>query len=122
MLNVYLFFRNRFQVGQTFIPSSVPATFAPSPTPAVVSSGLNDLFELSSGIGMAPGGFVSPKSVRKTSTAPESITFTSYVAPPIPISTRFPLLFTEIGCLRFLWLFHGCPSHPHLFCPNQKSL
>lgn len=53
------------QVGQTYIPSSVPATFAPSPTPAVVSSGLNDLFELSSGIGMAPGGYVAPKSVRK---------------------------------------------------------
>uniref|UniRef100_A0A670JXM9 AP complex subunit beta n=1 Tax=Podarcis muralis TaxID=64176 RepID=A0A670JXM9_PODMU len=52
-----------FQVGQTFIPSSVPATFAPSPTPAVVSSGLNDLFELSSGIGMAPGGYMAPKSV-----------------------------------------------------------
>lgn len=52
------------QVGQTYIPSSVPATFAPSPTPAVVS-GLNDLFELSSGMGMAPGGYVAPKSVRK---------------------------------------------------------
>nr|XP_020659628.1 AP-2 complex subunit beta isoform X1 [Pogona vitticeps]XP_020659629.1 AP-2 complex subunit beta isoform X1 [Pogona vitticeps]XP_020659630.1 AP-2 complex subunit beta isoform X1 [Pogona vitticeps] len=50
-------------VGQTFIPSSVPATFAPSPTPAVVSSGLNDLFELSSGIGMAPGGYMAPKAV-----------------------------------------------------------
>ncbi|KAJ6655780.1 hypothetical protein lerEdw1_004833 [Lerista edwardsae] len=50
-------------VGQTFIPSSVPATFAPSPTPAVVSSGLNDLFELSTGIGMAPGGYVASKSV-----------------------------------------------------------
>ncbi|KAF4791046.1 AP-1 complex subunit beta-1 [Turdus rufiventris] len=50
-------------VGQTYIPSSVPATFAPSPTPAVVSSGLNDLFELSSGIGMAPGGYVAPKAV-----------------------------------------------------------
>uniref|UniRef100_A0A8C5JDE3 AP complex subunit beta n=1 Tax=Junco hyemalis TaxID=40217 RepID=A0A8C5JDE3_JUNHY len=46
----------------TYIPSSVPATFAPSPTPAVVS-GLNDLFELSSGMGMAPGGYVAPKSV-----------------------------------------------------------
>lgn len=53
------------QVGQTYIPSAVPATFAPSPTPAVVSSELNDLFELSSGIGMAPGGYVAPKSVRK---------------------------------------------------------
>ncbi|EDM05480.1 adaptor-related protein complex 2, beta 1 subunit, isoform CRA_c [Rattus norvegicus] len=49
-------------VGQSFIPSSVPATFAPSPTPAVVSSGLNDLFELSTGIGMAPGGYVAPKA------------------------------------------------------------
>ncbi|XP_010154239.1 PREDICTED: AP-2 complex subunit beta isoform X5 [Eurypyga helias] len=29
---------------------------------ALVSSGLNDLFELSSGIGMAPGGYVAPKS------------------------------------------------------------
>lgn len=51
------------KVGQSFIPSSVPATFAPSPTPAVVSSGLNDLFELSTGIGMAPGGYVAPKAV-----------------------------------------------------------
>ncbi|NXD95543.1 AP2B1 protein, partial [Chaetorhynchus papuensis] len=50
-------------VGQAYIPTAVPATFAPSPTPAVVSSGLNDLFELSSGIGMAPGGYVAPKSV-----------------------------------------------------------
>nr|KAF6414945.1 adaptor related protein complex 2 subunit beta 1 [Molossus molossus] len=50
-------------VGQSFIPSSVPATFAPSPTPAVVSSGLNDLFELSTGIGMAHGGYVAPKAV-----------------------------------------------------------
>lgn len=53
-------------VGQSFIiPSSEPATFAPSPTPAVVSSGLNDLFELSTGIGMAPGGYVAPKAVSK---------------------------------------------------------
>uniref|UniRef100_A0A2K5F6E0 AP complex subunit beta n=1 Tax=Aotus nancymaae TaxID=37293 RepID=A0A2K5F6E0_AOTNA len=50
-------------VGQSFIPSSVPATFVPSPTPAVISSGLNDLFELSTGIGMAPGGYVAPKAV-----------------------------------------------------------
>ncbi|KAF6092225.1 adaptor related protein complex 2 subunit beta 1 [Phyllostomus discolor] len=50
-------------VGQSFIPSSVPAAFAPSPTPAVVSSGLNDLFELSTGMGMAPGGHVAPKAV-----------------------------------------------------------
>uniref|UniRef100_A0A2I3SKH9 AP complex subunit beta n=1 Tax=Pan troglodytes TaxID=9598 RepID=A0A2I3SKH9_PANTR len=50
-------------VGQSFIPSSVPATFAPSPTPAVVRSGLNDLFALSTGIGMAPGGYVAPKAV-----------------------------------------------------------
>ncbi|XP_036306572.1 AP-2 complex subunit beta isoform X3 [Pipistrellus kuhlii] len=50
-------------VGQSFIPSSVPATFAPSPTPAVVSSGLNDLFELSTGIGMVHGGYVAPKAV-----------------------------------------------------------
>uniref|UniRef100_A0A2K5R259 AP complex subunit beta n=1 Tax=Cebus imitator TaxID=2715852 RepID=A0A2K5R259_CEBIM len=50
-------------LGQSFIPSSVPATFAPSPTPAIVSSGLNDLFELSTGIGMAPGGYVAPKAV-----------------------------------------------------------
>lgn len=58
-----------FQVGQTFIPSSVPATFAPSPTPAVVSSGLNDLFELSTGIGMAPGGYVASKSVQQSNMA-----------------------------------------------------
>lgn len=64
-------------MGQTYIPSSVPATFAPSPTPAVVSSGLNDLFELSSGIGMAPGGYVAPKSVRKEREQPQ------YVAPPL---------------------------------------
>ncbi|NXA76611.1 AP2B1 protein, partial [Thryothorus ludovicianus] len=50
-------------VGQTYIPTTVPAAFAPSPTPAVVCTGLNDLFELSSGIGMAPGGYVAPKSV-----------------------------------------------------------
>ncbi|KAM9237692.1 LOW QUALITY PROTEIN: AP-2 complex subunit beta-like [Dugong dugon] len=49
--------------GQSFIPSSVPATFPPSPTPAVVSNGLNGLFELSEGIGMAPGGYVAPKAV-----------------------------------------------------------
>lgn len=53
------------QVGQSFIPSSVPAAFAPSPTPAVVSSGLNDLFELSTGMGMAPGGHVAPKAVSR---------------------------------------------------------
>ncbi|XP_033904463.1 AP-1 complex subunit beta-1 isoform X2 [Acipenser ruthenus] len=50
-------------VGQNFIPSSVPTTFAPSPTPAVISSGLNDLFELSTGMGIAPGGHVAPKAV-----------------------------------------------------------
>ncbi|XP_043919212.1 AP-2 complex subunit beta isoform X1 [Protopterus annectens] len=50
-------------VGQSYIPSSVPTSFAPSPTPAVVSSGLNDLFELSSGMVMTSGGYISPKSV-----------------------------------------------------------
>lgn len=50
-------------VGQFFIPSSVPATFAPSPIPAVVKGGLNELSELSMGIGMAPGGCVAPKAV-----------------------------------------------------------
>ena len=50
-------------VGQSFIPSSVPATCAPFPIPAVVSSGLNDLFELSTGIGMALGGYVASKAV-----------------------------------------------------------
>lgn len=50
-------------VGQSFIPSSVPATFAPFPIPAVVSSGLNDLFELSTRIGMALGGYVASKAV-----------------------------------------------------------
>ncbi|XP_014390251.1 PREDICTED: AP-2 complex subunit beta [Myotis brandtii] len=50
-------------VGQSFIPSSVPATFAPSPTLAVVRSCLNDLFELSTGIGMVHGGYVAPKAV-----------------------------------------------------------
>ncbi|NWS32805.1 AP2B1 protein, partial [Polioptila caerulea] len=48
-------------VGQTYIPTAVPANFAPSPTPAVVCTGLNDLFELASDI--APGGYVAPKSV-----------------------------------------------------------
>lgn len=69
-------------MGQTYIPSSVPATFAPSPTPAVVSSGLNDLFELSSGIGMAPGGYVAPKSVRKGKEQPQ------YVAIPWATGTE----------------------------------
>ncbi|ELK28479.1 AP-2 complex subunit beta [Myotis davidii] len=50
-------------VGQSFIPSSVPATFAPSPTLAVVSSCLNDLFEFSTGIGMVHGGYVAPKAI-----------------------------------------------------------
>ena len=49
-------------VEQSFTPSSVPATFAPSPTPAVVSSCLNDLFELSTRTGMAHGGYVAPKA------------------------------------------------------------
>lgn len=53
------------QVGQNFIPSSVPSTFAPSPTPAppAVSSGLNDLFELSTGMAITTGGYVAPKAV-----------------------------------------------------------
>ncbi|XP_035638018.1 AP-2 complex subunit beta isoform X2 [Oncorhynchus keta] len=50
-------------VGQNFIPSSVPNTFAPSPTPAVLSSGLNDLFELSTGMAITTGGYVNPKSI-----------------------------------------------------------
>ncbi|PWA14591.1 hypothetical protein CCH79_00017607, partial [Gambusia affinis] len=52
-------------VGQNFIPSSVPSTFAPSPTPAppAVSSGLNDLFELSTGMAITAGGFIAPKAV-----------------------------------------------------------
>lgn len=49
--------------GQSFTPLSVPATFAPSPAPLVVSSGLNDPFELSLGTGMASGGNVAPKAV-----------------------------------------------------------
>ncbi|KAL0588808.1 AP-2 complex subunit beta [Plecturocebus cupreus] len=56
-------FGGSLAVGQSFIPSSMPATFAPSPTPAVISSGPNDLFELSTGIGIAPGGYVAPKAV-----------------------------------------------------------
>ncbi|CAD7678227.1 unnamed protein product [Nyctereutes procyonoides] len=55
-------------VGQFFIPSSVPATFAPSPIPAVVKGGLNELSELSMGIGMAPGGCVAPKATSGTFT------------------------------------------------------
>ncbi|KAG7278178.1 hypothetical protein CRUP_002138 [Coryphaenoides rupestris] len=50
-------------VGQNFIPSSVPNTFAPSPTPAALSSGLNDLFELSTGMAVTAGGYVIPKTV-----------------------------------------------------------
>uniref|UniRef100_A0AAQ6IKP7 AP complex subunit beta n=1 Tax=Anabas testudineus TaxID=64144 RepID=A0AAQ6IKP7_ANATE len=52
-------------VGQNFIPSSVPSTFAPSPTPAppAVSSGLNDLFELSTGMAITTGGYVASKAV-----------------------------------------------------------
>ncbi|XP_055798285.1 AP-2 complex subunit beta isoform X3 [Salvelinus fontinalis] len=50
-------------VGQNFIPSSVPNTFAPSPTPAALSSGLNDLFELSTGMAITTGGYVTPKSI-----------------------------------------------------------
>ncbi|CAL8266187.1 unnamed protein product [Merluccius merluccius] len=50
-------------VGQNFIPSSVPNTFAPSPTPAALSSGLNDLFELSTGMAITTGGYIVPKSV-----------------------------------------------------------
>jgi hypothetical protein len=54
-------------VGQNFIPSSVPNTFAPSPTPApaaaVSSSGLNDLFELSTGMAITTGGYTAPKTV-----------------------------------------------------------
>uniref|UniRef100_A0A4W4ECS7 AP complex subunit beta n=1 Tax=Electrophorus electricus TaxID=8005 RepID=A0A4W4ECS7_ELEEL len=50
-------------VGQNFIPSSVPNTFAPSPTPATLSSGLNDLFELSTSMAITTGGYVVPKAV-----------------------------------------------------------
>uniref|UniRef100_A0A3P8QPQ9 AP complex subunit beta n=1 Tax=Astatotilapia calliptera TaxID=8154 RepID=A0A3P8QPQ9_ASTCA len=52
-------------VGQNFIPSSVPNTFAPSPTPAppATSSGLNDLFELSTGMAITTGGYAVPKAV-----------------------------------------------------------
>ncbi|KAG7240143.1 hypothetical protein INR49_027544 [Caranx melampygus] len=52
-------------VGQNFIPSSVPSTFAPSPTPAppAVSSGLNDLFELSTGMAITTGGYIAAKAV-----------------------------------------------------------
>uniref|UniRef100_A0A668SAB0 AP complex subunit beta n=1 Tax=Oreochromis aureus TaxID=47969 RepID=A0A668SAB0_OREAU len=52
-------------VGQNFIPSSVPNTFAPSPTPAppATSSGLNDLFELSTGMAITTGGYIAPKAV-----------------------------------------------------------
>ncbi|XP_039517681.1 AP-2 complex subunit beta [Pimephales promelas] len=53
-------------VGQNFIPSSVPNTFAPSPTPAALSSGLNDLFELSTGMSITTGGYVTPKTVSAT--------------------------------------------------------
>lgn len=68
-LCVFLCFCSGFffflKVGQNFIPSSVPNTFAPSPTPApaAVSSGLNDLFELSTGMAITTGGYVTPKAV-----------------------------------------------------------
>lgn len=39
-------------VRQSFLPLSVPTTIAPSPNFAVVSSGLNDLFEFCTGIGI----------------------------------------------------------------------
>uniref|UniRef100_A0A8C7ZM43 AP complex subunit beta n=1 Tax=Oryzias sinensis TaxID=183150 RepID=A0A8C7ZM43_9TELE len=56
---------NYIYVGQNFIPSSVPSTFAPSPTPApqAASSGLNDLFELSTGMAITTGGYAAPKAV-----------------------------------------------------------
>uniref|UniRef100_A0A672HJM8 AP-2 complex subunit beta n=1 Tax=Salarias fasciatus TaxID=181472 RepID=A0A672HJM8_SALFA len=59
-----------------FIPSSVPSTFAPSPTPAppAVSSGLNDLFELSTGMAITTGGYVAAKAVN----------FRDLLAPPGP--------------------------------------
>lgn len=50
-------------VGQSFIPSSMCATSAPSPTTGMVSSGLNDRFELSIGIGMAHDGYVALKAI-----------------------------------------------------------
>ena len=50
-------------VGQSFTPPLMPATFAPSATTALVSSGLNDQFELSMGTGMVPGWYVAPKAV-----------------------------------------------------------
>lgn len=46
-------------VGQSFIPSSMCVTSAPSPTTGVVSSGQNDRFELSTGIGMAHERYVA---------------------------------------------------------------
>ena len=56
----------------------MPATFAPSPTPAVVSSGLNDLFELSTGIGMAPGGYVAPKAVSNTTLCGQDLNYSTF--------------------------------------------
>uniref|UniRef100_A0A3Q2VWV8 AP complex subunit beta n=1 Tax=Haplochromis burtoni TaxID=8153 RepID=A0A3Q2VWV8_HAPBU len=43
----------------------IPNTFAPSPTPAppATSSGLNDLFELSTGMAITTGGYAVPKAV-----------------------------------------------------------
>ncbi|TSP36091.1 AP-2 complex subunit beta [Bagarius yarrelli] len=58
-------------VGQNFIPSSVPNTFAPSPTPAPISSGLNDLFELSTSMAINTGGYVAPKALSLKCRAPE---------------------------------------------------
>lgn len=44
----------------------MPNTFAPSPTPAPISSGLNDLFELSTSMAINTGGYVAPKAVSAT--------------------------------------------------------
>jgi hypothetical protein len=79
----------------------VPATFAPSPTPAVVSSGLNDLFELSTGIGMAPGGYVAPKAVSNELTVLSQWTkplLLTFVLLPLVINPRFGLC--SGGCTR----------------------
>ncbi|KAG1957494.1 AP-2 complex subunit beta [Pimephales promelas] len=71
-------------VGQNFIPSSVPNTFAPSPTPAALSSGLNDLFELSTGMSITTGGYVTPKTV--------SATCFFGVIPTTPLPIHTPLM------------------------------
>lgn len=75
-------------VRQSFLSSSVPATFAPSPTLTVVNSRLNDLFELSTGVGMAPGEYVAPKAVWLLAIKAEGLGFPEHLLIAKDTSTR----------------------------------